>query len=128
MLSDSNPCPTIAVADLAVARKFYEDTLGLTVQKEMEKTQLVVYESGNGSVQIYVSDMAGTNKATYVTWEVEGIEEAVEELKDKDVEFDHYPDMPEVELEGDIHVWGNEKVAWFKDPDGNVLCLHETTS
>lgn len=125
MLTDSNPCPTIAVKDLAAARKFYEETLGLTVKVEMPKAQLVVYNSGQGAVQIYVSDLAGTNKATYCTWEVTGIEDKVSSLADAGVAFEHY-DMPETKLEGDVHVWDTEKAAWFKDPDGNILCLHQS--
>jgi hypothetical protein len=44
----------------------------------------------------------------------------VRELKTKGVAFEHY-DMPDVIREGDIHVADNMKVAWFKDPDGNIL-------
>jgi hypothetical protein len=47
----------------------------------------------------------------------------VENLKKKGVEFEHY-EIPEAKLEGDIHVFGDFKAAWFKDPDGNILCLH----
>ncbi len=49
--------------------------------------------------------------------DVEGV---VRTLKAKGVRFEHY-DMPNVRREGDIHVAGDLKVAWFKDPDGNIL-------
>jgi hypothetical protein len=49
--------------------------------------------------------------------DVEGV---VRALKAKGVTFEHY-DMPGMSREGDIHVGGNMKVAWFKDPDGNIL-------
>jgi hypothetical protein len=72
---------------------------------------------------VYKSQYAGSNKATAATWtvgdEVEGI---VRSLKAKGVAFEHY-DMPGTTLEGDVHVSGSMKVAWFKDPDGNVLCV-----
>ena len=48
------------------------------------------------------------------------IEDVVRELKAKGVSFEHY-NMPDVTREDDIHVAGNMKVAWFKDPDGNIL-------
>ena len=50
------------------------------------------------------------------------MEAEVRDLKAKGVTFEHY-DMPETKLDGDIHVAGNMKVAWFKDPDGNILNL-----
>jgi hypothetical protein len=53
---------------------------------------------------------------------VANIEEAVRELKSKGVTFEHY-DMPGMRLEEDIHVSPGMKVAWFKDPDGNILNL-----
>ncbi len=128
MLNDSNAVPTIAVRDIEEARAFYEDVLGLTVQDEMPKAGLVVYRSGNGVIQVYQTENAGSNQATYLSWEVNDIESIVASLKEKGVEFEHYPDMPEARLEGDVHVWEgdeDEKGAWFKDPDGNILCMHE---
>jgi hypothetical protein len=56
-----------------------------------------------------------------MTWVVgEDIEEIVQQLKAKGITFEHY-DMTGVTREGDIHVAGDMKVAWFKDPDGNIL-------
>jgi len=124
MLGNANAIPTIAVKDLSAARQFYETVLGLELEREKPEAQLVLYKSGSGLVQVYVSATAGSNQSTYVTWEVSDIEAAVDELKSKGVSFEHYQDMPGVSLEGDIHVWPDEKAAWFKDPDGNVLCLH----
>ena len=116
--------PTIGVSDIEKATGFYGGVLGLKVVDESEDKQMVVYESGNSNVEIYVTDVAGTNQATYATWEVEDIETAIADLKDKDVTFEHY-DFPNGTRDGDIHVLGDEKAAWFKDPDGNILCLHQ---
>ncbi len=72
---------------------------------------------------MYVSRYAGLNKATAVTWPVGNeLEEIVRALEAKGVTFEHY-DMPGLKLEGDIHVGGDMKVAWFKDPDGNIMNL-----
>jgi catechol 2,3-dioxygenase-like lactoylglutathione lyase family enzyme len=127
MLGSSNACPTIGVKDLAVARPFYENVLGLSVSKEMPEGGIVLYTSGNGLVQIYKTDFAGTNKATTVTWEVTGIEDIVKALAGKGVVFEHY-DMPGTELVGDVHSMGGDKAAWFKDPDGNILCVHQSVA
>ena len=77
--------------------------------------------SGSSKFFVYKSDYAGTNKATAVTWTVgDKIDETVRALKAKGVTFEHY-DMPGMKVEGDIHIGGDMKVAWFKDPDGNIL-------
>jgi hypothetical protein len=82
-------------------------------------------KSGNSTIEIYKSDFAGTNKATALTWKVgDSIEEEVKALREKGVEFEHY-EMPGTKLEGDVHVMEGMKAAWFKDPDGNILCLHD---
>ena len=120
MLGNKNAAPTIAVKNLEKAKKFYEDTLGLT-QVCAEGEEVIIFKSGNSIVNVYQSQYAGTNKATAVTWVVgQDLEGVVQQLKAKGVAFEHY-DMPGVTREGDVHVGGNMKVAWFKDPDGNIL-------
>lgn len=125
MLGNSNATPTIAVKDLEVARRFYETVLGLEVKEEMPEMQMIVYTSGTGELQVYVSDTAGSNKSTYATWEVNDVAAVAAELKAKGAQFEHYPDMPDTKLDGDVHVWEDGRAAWFKDPDGNILCLHD---
>ena len=120
MLSDKDAAANIAVKNLETARKFYEDKLGLK-QVGAEGDELVVYKSGNTILNVYRSQYAGTNKATAVTWTVgDDVEGIVRGLKAKGVVFEHY-DMPDMRLEGDVHVAGDMKVAWFRDPDGNIL-------
>ena len=120
MLGDKEAVANIAVKNLETAKKFYEETLGLT-QIGAEGQEVIVFRSGSSKIYVYKSQYAGTNQATAVTWVVgKDIESVVRELKTKGVAFEHY-DMPDVTREGDIHVAGNMKVAWFKDPDGNIL-------
>ncbi|BEP39712.1 VOC family protein [Variovorax sp. V15] len=122
MLGNINAVANLAVKDLAVARRFYEDTLGLN-QVDAEGDEVIVYRSGNTRINVYRSQFAGTNQATAVTWSVDGdIERLVDALKSRGVRFEHY-DMPDTQLVGDLHVMGDMKVAWFKDPDGNILNL-----
>jgi catechol 2,3-dioxygenase-like lactoylglutathione lyase family enzyme len=120
MLGDKDAAANIAVKNLETAKKFYEDSLGLT-QVDAEGQEAIVFRSGKSTVIVYRSQYAGTNKATAMTWVVGGnIEEVAQQLKAKGIRFEHY-DMPGVTREGDIHVAGDMKVAWFKDPDGNIL-------
>ena len=120
MLGNNDLVATIAVKNLDTARKFYEGTLGLK-PVDTEDGELIVFKSGNSTLNVYRSQYAGTNKATAVTWLVgDDVEGVVRALKAKGVSFEHY-DMPNMKRQGDIHVAGDMKVAWFKDPDGNIL-------
>ena len=123
MLGTRAAVANIAVKDLDRAKDFYTDTLGLK-QVAIEDNEVLVLESGDSQVNVYRSDFAGTNKATAVSWEVDDIDAEVKTLRDKGVAFEHY-DMPGLTLEGDVHVGDGMKVAWFKDPDGNILNLIE---
>jgi len=121
MLSKYDAIPTVAVKNLAAAKKFYEGTLGLK-QIDAEGEEVVVYQNGSSRLNVYRSQFAGTNKATAVTWPVDDVEDEVRALKSKGVAFEHY-DMPDMKREGDVHVGGDIRVAWFKDPDGNILSI-----
>jgi hypothetical protein len=87
---------------------------------DSEGDEVVIFQSGSSKLNVYRSDFAGTNKATAVTWAVDDVEAEVEALRDKGVTFEHY-DMPNTKVVGDVHVMGDMHVAWFKDPDGNIL-------
>jgi catechol 2,3-dioxygenase-like lactoylglutathione lyase family enzyme len=124
MLGDKTAVATIAVKDLEAGKKFYEGTLGLT-KTDMDDPGGVMYKSGNSNVFVYQTEFAGTNKATACSWGVgEDLEKIVDGLKSKGVMFEQY-DMPieNFERRGDIHIIGELKAAWFKDPDGNILNL-----
>jgi catechol 2,3-dioxygenase-like lactoylglutathione lyase family enzyme len=121
VLGNADVIATCAVRDIEKARKFYEDTLGLTPLPSGEEGVLS-YQSGKSSLLVYPSQYAGTNKATAATWAVGDIEATVHALKAKGVRFEHY-DLPGTTRKGDIHGSGRTKAAWFKDPDGNILAL-----
>jgi catechol-2,3-dioxygenase len=118
MLEQATVAATVAVHDLALAREFYEDLLGLTELDENPGG--VTYGSGDGKLFVYQSEYAGTNKATAASWSVVDIDAVVEDLKSRGVIFEQY-DMPGMTREGDIHMMGTMKAAWFKDPSGNIL-------
>ena len=122
MLNDTDAVANLAVKDLKTAKKFYEGTLGLE-PVDAQGDEVIVYRSGRTTLNVYRSKEAGTNRATAVTWSVgDQVKPLVQELKAKGVKFEHY-DMPGLTLDGDIHVGYGMQVAWFKDPDGNILNL-----
>ena len=119
-LSESDAVANLAVRDLKLARHFYEEVLGFE-QVGHEGDELIAYRSGKTVFNVYRSDYAGTNRATALTWAVgDRIEGVVEALRAKGIVFEHY-DLAGMRRDGDLHVAGDMKVAWFKDPDGNIL-------
>ena len=122
MLGNKDAVANVAVKNLDVATDFYRNTLGLKPVHH-EGKELVVFQSGHSSINVYRSEYAGTNKATAVTWAVgDKLENIVGALKAKGVVFEHY-DMPGITRKGDIHTAGKIMNAWLKDPDGNILSL-----
>jgi catechol-2,3-dioxygenase len=122
MLETFEAIATIAVKDIGVATKFYEQTLGLSRIPTSERG-VQMFKSGTSKVLVYQSDYAGTNKATAATWTIEGdIKQVVAGLAARGVRFEHY-DLPGTTLDGDLHITGTIKAAWCKDPDGNILAL-----
>jgi catechol 2,3-dioxygenase-like lactoylglutathione lyase family enzyme len=123
MLSNKDAMATIAVKDLATAKGFYEGKLGLK-RTGQEDTEAMTYKSGNATIVVYRSQFAGTNKATSATWGVGNEFDAiVRSLKQAGITFEHY-DMPGGSRDGDVHIFGDFKAAWFKDPDGNILHIN----
>ena len=119
MLKDADVMATIAVKDLDAARKFYGEKLGL--ESTSNQNGVLTFRSGNSKITVYVSQFAGTNKATSATWVVPDAEAEVNALKSKCVKFEHYDNLPGLTRKGDLHVAGAFKGAWAKDPDGNIL-------
>jgi catechol 2,3-dioxygenase-like lactoylglutathione lyase family enzyme len=119
MLGNAEMRTMVSVKDLDEATSFYEKTLGLT--RVGENPGGVEYRSGAANIIVYPSQYAGTNKATTIAWSVDDLEGTVRELKAKGVPFVHYDDLPDTTRDGDIHAAGTFRIAWFKDPTGNIL-------
>jgi catechol 2,3-dioxygenase-like lactoylglutathione lyase family enzyme len=126
MLGSKDAAATLAVSDLQRARDFYENTLGLTPVQEPPGA--ILYKSGNSVVLVYPSEYAGTNRATAASWAVgDDFDAIVEDLRAKGVTFQRYDDLPDTKREGDVHIAGEFRAVWFKDPDGNILNLINET-
>jgi catechol 2,3-dioxygenase-like lactoylglutathione lyase family enzyme len=127
MLTDSKAVATIGVKKIDDAKKFYEGKLGFKpTAKGDEHEGVVAYDSGGSMLFVYQSEYAGTNKATAATWVVADVDGTVKTLKGRGVDFEHY-NFPDTKVEGDVHVSGKMRAAWFKDPDGNILAIVNDT-
>ena len=122
MLAGKELVATVAVKDLAVARRFYEGKLGLKIEDD-KGTEAHTYRSAGTRLIVYRSQFAGTNQATALNIMVGAdIDKTVKGLRERGVVFEHY-DMPGITWDGDVMVSGPMKAARFKDPDGNILCV-----
>lgn len=124
MLNERNASAIVAVSNLERARRFYRDTLELELVSE--SSGVMVFRSGSTQLSVYESKFAGTNLANAVTWSMHGdLRDVVSSLAAKGVIFEHYEDLPGLTVRGDVHEAGAALLAWFKDPDGNILHLVE---
>ncbi|MEO5711704.1 MAG: VOC family protein [Nocardioidaceae bacterium] len=125
MLDEASVTANIPAADLARARAFYAEKLGLTPSQEMEGIMLL-YRTGAGSTfSVYQTEFAGQSGHTIAQWHVDDVDATVRDLQGKDVTFEHY-DMPGVEWDNDVaSMAGMGKAAWFKDSENNILCIDD---
>lgn len=122
MFAQITPVPMLAVKDVARARRFYTETMGLRESKDVMEG-ILQFRAGDIAFLVYPSEYAGTNKATALTWVVgDQLEKVVQALKAKGVTFEHY-ELPDTVRKGDIHESGPVRNAWFKDPDGNIHAI-----
>ncbi|MBA2560397.1 MAG: VOC family protein [Propionibacteriales bacterium] len=123
MLVDSQVIANIPASDLQRARDWYADKAGLTPTSENETG--LTYETTAGSAfVIYETQYAGTAGHTLAQWHVSDIEAEVRALKDKGVAFEQY-ELPGVEWSDGIATAPFGRAAWFKDSEGNILCIDQ---
>jgi predicted enzyme related to lactoylglutathione lyase len=128
MLTNSKVTANIPAGDLQRARDFYADKMGLTPKEELPGDVLVYRTAGGTDFQIYRTDYAGQAGHTIAQWHVADIESEVNDLKGKGVTFETY-DLPGVQWDGDIaSMEGMGRAAWFKDSEGNIMCLDQATT
>jgi predicted enzyme related to lactoylglutathione lyase len=123
VLQDSPLYAYLPAKDVAGARHFYEDKLGLKPRQEVAGG--VVYEFGQGTAAfLYPTPNAGTSKASQAFWHVDDVEREVAALKARGVVFEEY-DVPGERSPSGVLTAGGAKVAWFKDSEGNILAIVE---
>ncbi len=112
-----------AVTDMARAEEFYEGKLDLSVVRTGADGSKVYASGGDTSLVVYPSsDHAGGSTATLATWYVDDVEQTVDELTAEGVTFEQYGEPFNTDAKG-IARLGDDAIAWFKDPDGNILAV-----
>ena len=124
MLTSASVTANIPAADLARARSFYADTLGLEPAMELGDAGMLIYRTGGGTVfSVYQTEYAGQAGHTIAQFHVDDVEAEARALQAKGVALETY-DMPGVEWDDGVASMGDMgKAAWFKDSEGNILCL-----
>ena len=126
MLQKSPMYAYLPVTDVARARQFYEQKLGFKPKREIAGG--VVYEFGEQTACfLYPTPNAGTSKASQAFWQVDDVEREVAELKSRGVTFEEY-DAPGMKTKNGIATGGGAKTAWFKDTEGNILAVVQSSS
>jgi catechol 2,3-dioxygenase-like lactoylglutathione lyase family enzyme len=113
----------LPVIDMERARRFYEQQLGLRAGTPKPDGKFVY---ACGGTQIALFPRPGGTKAehTVLSFRVGDIGATIRELEGRGVKFADY-DLPGLKTVAHVCVLGSEKAAWFQDPEGNILCLHE---
>jgi catechol 2,3-dioxygenase-like lactoylglutathione lyase family enzyme len=112
---------TLPVEDLARARAFYAEKLGLRPTREFEGA--LFYEGdGTSGFLLFPSGGRPSGQHTQMAWFVKDIVASVAKLKSRGVRFEEY-DFPELKTSHGIADLGYEKAAWFRDSEGNLLAL-----
>lgn len=113
-----------SVNDLAKAKEFYTETIGLKVDDE--GVGLRLHLPDGGSVFAYPKDNHQPATFTILNFVVDNIDEAVDELTNRDVQFEHHDDGPKTDEKGILRGLSlnmGPDIAWFKDPAGNFLAV-----
>ncbi|RYF55557.1 MAG: VOC family protein [Comamonadaceae bacterium] len=123
MLSDSSVTTMLPVKDMDRARAFYEGCLGLK-PGGFQADGKFVYGVGGSTLALFPKPEGTKADHTAISFQVADISATVEALKRAKVVFEDY-DIPGLRTVNHVCVLGAEKAAWFKDTEGNYLCLHE---
>jgi catechol 2,3-dioxygenase-like lactoylglutathione lyase family enzyme len=126
MLADSRVTTMLPVVDMNRARRFYQDKLGLKAGRERPNGE-VVFELKGTTVALYPRREPTRADHTALSFEVKDIAAEVRDLSKLGVAFEEY-DLPGLKTVNKVCVLGAEKAAWFKDTEGNILCIHEDLS
>jgi catechol 2,3-dioxygenase-like lactoylglutathione lyase family enzyme len=121
MFENTKAFSGFAVDDLAKAKQFYGETLGLRVSEA--NGILTLHIAGDRDTIVYPKPGHTPASFTILNFPVADIEAAVDGLAERGVQFEHYEGSPMKTDEKGIFRGGGPLIAWFKDPAGNILSV-----
>ena len=125
MLSDARLTAFIATANPDDARRFYEDTLGLRFVADSQFA--LVFDANGVELRIQKVTSVPPPAATVLGWQVSDLTQVVARLSQRDVVIERFPSLEQ----DDLGIWTSPdgvRVAWFRDPDGNMLSMTQTAA
>ena len=123
MLANAPVTMMLPVIDMQRARAFYEAKLGLE-PGAFKQDGKFVYHCGGALLALFPKETGTKADHTAISFQVADVAASVKELKAAGVVFEDY-DFPGLKTIDHVCVLGSEKAAWFKDTEGNYLCIHE---
>ena len=124
MLANAAVTTILPVKNMERARKFYVETLGLKPLGFAPDGNFVL-ACGSGAQIALITKPEGTKaEHTALSFDVADVRKEITELERRGVVFEEY-DLPGLKTVNHVCVLGSMKAAWFRDPEGNYLCLHE---
>lgn len=121
MLSQAKVGAAVPAKDLARARKFYEEKLGIKPAANQMDPGGILYETAMGAFFVYLTQASGGD-ATRLSFVVDDFDAEMADLRKRGVVFEEY-DMPGLKTINGVAEIGGVKGAWFKDTEGNILSL-----
>jgi catechol 2,3-dioxygenase-like lactoylglutathione lyase family enzyme len=123
-LATSTIATMLPVTDTDRAKEFYANTLGLPFEGANAVGELSFGLSGGATLVLLPREAGSQSKNTALSWEVDDLEGEMAELEGRGVVFEDY-DLPGLKTVNHIAESDEIRAAWFLDPDGNVLCVHD---
>jgi len=123
MLNGNQVTTMLPVKDMARARRFYEEGLGLK-PLGLKADGKFIYRCGGTELALFPRPGGTKAEHTAISFKVADIGKEIRELEARGVQFADY-DLPGLKTVEHVCVLGSEKAAWFQDTEGNILCLHE---
>lgn len=123
MLANASVTTMLPVIDMERARAFYEQRLGLT-PSGFRPDGKFIYQVGGSTLALFPRPDGTKAEHTAISFRVSDIDASIAGLKKAGVVFEDY-DFPGLRTVNHVCVLGAEKAAWFRDTEGNYLCIHE---
>ena len=129
MLDSAQITAIVPVSDIDTATAFYEGALGLQLEArrdDLPKHREAELRAASGTLLLYESVGAGQSRHTIAGFRVDDLDSVVAALRSRGVVFEEY-DLPHLKTVDGIASLGAVRVAWCKDPDGNILAIESLT-